>query len=84
MPTDEQLGGIITPELVSSEKSIVPDRRLLILAIVVPYMLLCVALMVMILASELSQDRITLAASTILSPLGTIAGAIVAYYFKSS
>lgn len=83
MPSEDNQG-LITPGLVDSEKTITPDRRLLIFVIIIPYVLLCAGVLYSIVLSDIEQARLTLAASTILAPLGTLAGGIVAYYFKSS
>lgn len=81
---DDQNDGIISPGLIDSAKRLSPDRRVLILAIILPYMFLCACVLYGIIFTEIDQARLTLAASTILAPLGTLAGGIVAYYFKSS
>jgi hypothetical protein len=74
----------IEPTLRDTEASVHPDRRLLIWVIILPYVVLCAAILGTILWSDIEQARITLAASAILAPLGTLAGGIVAYYFKAS
>jgi hypothetical protein len=75
---------VISPKLIDSQESLGPDRRLLIFVIIVPYIVLCATLFFVISITGISQERATLAASTILSPLGALAGGIIAYYFKSS
>jgi hypothetical protein len=76
--------GPIAPELVDSRQSLGPDRRLLIYVIVLPYVVFCAAVLYAIVLSSIEEPRLTLAASTILAPLGTLAGGIIAYYFRSS
>lgn len=72
-----------SPELVGSNYILHKQRFQLIYIVLIPYLLLCAALLYMILFSELSQERITLGASVVLAPIGALAGGIIGYYFKS-
>lgn len=81
MAEDDQ--PIIQPHLVNTEARLHPDRRLLIFVIVLPYVVCCAAILSSVFFTQMDQGRITLAASTVLAPLGTLAGGICAYYFKS-
>ena len=72
-----------TPRLVKAKQPI-PDRRVLMLVIVIPYVLAVLAAFTAVLCSDLDEARITLASSVFLGPLGALAGVIVAFYFKST
>lgn len=73
-----------TPHLVKTANPIPLDRRLLINIIVIPYTLTIIASFFVVIFFDIEEARITLASSALLSPLGTLAGVIVAFYFKSS
>lgn len=72
-----------TPRLVAAKPPIL-DRRLLMLAIVIPYVLAVLTAFAAVLLGSLDEERITLASSVFLAPLGTLAGVIVAFYFKTT
>jgi len=80
--SDPDLSGL-QPTLVNTDKRIGHDRRFLIFLVIVPYIFFAGAILYQVLFSDMEQARVTLAASAVLAPLGTLAGAIVAFYFKS-
>lgn len=80
---DENTDDLYQPKLVRARNPI-PDRRLLIYIIVLPYILCVVLGYICIFALNLDDARVSLATSAFLAPLGTIAGVIVAFYFKST
>lgn len=72
-----------SPKLVGSDYSLHKHRSSLIYIVLLPYIGLCIVLLGMVLFTTLAEERITLGASIVLSPLGALAGGIVGYYFKS-
>ena len=73
-----------SPTLQNTNIPSTQDHRFLMAVIVIPYVFLCAVLLGFVVVTSVEEARITLAASAILAPLGTLAGGIVSYYFRAS